>query len=121
MIRYLYPSNMLPPGFRYPASFVDLVSRAEIPTVSSWWFLCANQELADSWLRIVREWYPTRSLVPFAKDSASDDIACFDGSDLSDDPIVHWVHTFCEAPYEDRGSVKNFDAWIEEAQAFGEL
>lgn len=113
---YLYSAELLPSGFRFPRAFVDFVSGGEIPYLEPWWFLCEFPERADGWMRIVRESYPQRPLVPFAKWEGSDDIACFDGSAVSDDPIVYYVHTFAKSPFEARGWVENFDRWLENAK-----
>ena len=113
---YLFPLEVLPTGFQFPRSFTNFVSGGEIPYLEPWWFICEDAKLADGWLKIVKDWYPKRPLVPFAKYEGTDDIACFDGSAVSNDPIVHYVHTFAESPYEARGWVPNFDAWLARAQ-----
>ncbi|MEJ0058386.1 MAG: hypothetical protein WDM79_01785 [Terricaulis sp.] len=116
MTQYFYSPEELPPGFQFPTTFMEFVTLDQASTLYPWWFLCEDSNLADGWLRIVREWYPTRPLVPSAKFDISDDIACFDGSGVSDDPIVHYVHAFAEAPHEARGWVENFDRWLENAK-----
>jgi hypothetical protein len=63
-------------------------------------------------VRTLQEQFPYRTLVPFAKTGASDDVACFDGTDTSGDPKVLLIHTFCSPGWEDRGSVDNFDEWL---------
>ncbi|MCT8343389.1 hypothetical protein LG003_11140 [Photorhabdus kleinii] len=53
--------------------------------------------------------YPERQLVPFAKVSYSDDIACFDSSDISGDPKIFFIHAFASTGWEDRRNLNNFD------------
>lgn len=67
---------------------------------------------SDAWIKTLREAYPDRSLVPFAKYSYTDDIACFEADSASSDPVVHYIHAFTTPGWEDRGHVKNFSEWL---------
>lgn len=113
---YLLSDEELPEGFRYPASFVRTVSSVPAPYFAPWWFLAEHPDLSREWLEMVREEYPSRVLIPFAKYDVYDDIACFDGTDCSGDPIVHFVHFAASPGWEGRGNVPNFDAWLEVAK-----
>jgi hypothetical protein len=113
---YLNPQSDLPEGFRFPKSYLDFLRQEALPDLDPWWFLCESQEDADDWLEIVKEQYPERKLVPFAKFGALDDIACFDGADTTGNPKVYYVHTFTSPGWEDRGWVDDFDAWLENAK-----
>ena len=75
----------------------------------------------EAWLEEISNQYPSRKLVPFAKINYSDDIACFDASVNSNDPIVHYVHSYASPGWEDRGSVKNFDEWLKLALKDSEI
>jgi hypothetical protein len=75
-----------------------------------------SQRDADGWLLTVKRLYPERKLVPFALRMGSDDIACFDGSTSSADPVVYLVHAYASSGWEDRGSVANFEAWLKVAE-----
>ncbi len=113
----LISPEKLPKGFRYPARFTEFCAVSAETDIKPWSIL-ETQDDVEGWLEIVQEWYPTRSLIPFAQhDVTGDDIACFDGNDRTGNPRVHLVHSFASAGWEDRGSVANFDAWISEVVA----
>lgn len=106
----------LPKGFRYPVNFDKYCAATPEANIKPWSIL-ETRESADIWLDIVQEWYPERCLVPFAQHIVTgDDIACFDGNDRTGNPEVHLVHSFASAGWEDRGSVPNFEAWLELVQ-----
>lgn len=107
----------LPDGFEYPHSFMEFIKREPLLDLTPWWFLHKYTGTSEAWLKTVREQYPNRQLVPFAKIEHTDDVACFDASEPSSDPIVHYVHTYASPGWEDRGHVGNFDAWLEAAIA----
>lgn len=116
MAHYLYSKQELPQGFSFPSSFLDIVNRDPVLDLDPWWFLYEFEEVAKTWLLEMKKQYPNRSLIPFAKVTYSDDIACFDGTDRSGDPKVYYVHTFASPGWEDRGNVNNFDDWLKLAK-----
>jgi hypothetical protein len=120
--RFLYPPESLPPGFQFPAAYLEVVNGSVLPKLMPWWFLAKNERLALFWQGILREQYPDRSLVPFAKWDTSDDLACFDGTDTSGNPAVLLIHTFTTPGWENRGTLPDFGAWMvmaaEDARAF---
>ncbi|MCR1000739.1 SMI1/KNR4 family protein [Serratia rubidaea] len=116
MAYYLYSKEELPSGFKYPLSFLEIVSKEDVLDLDPWWFLYEFEDFAKQWLFEIKKQYPTRQLVPFAKTSYSDDIVCFDGSDESGEPKVFFVHAFASPGWEDRGSVSNFDEWLKIAK-----
>lgn len=113
---YLYTEKELPENFYFPSSFLDMVKMDQVLDLDPWWFLYEFENVAKQWLSEIKKQYPDRNLVPFAKISYSDDIACFDGDDKSGDPKVYYVHAFASPGWEDRGSVENFDKWLKLAQ-----
>lgn len=116
MTHYLYSEQELPRGFCFPASFLDMVHRDFVLDLEPWWFLYEFEDFAKQWLLEIERLYPNRSLVPFAKVSYSDDIACFDGNDKSGNPKVYYVHAFASPGWEDRGCVGSFDEWLKLAK-----
>jgi len=104
----------IPPAFEFPFAFNAWVEQGG-PEELSWWDVF-DAEKTQVWLRILRKLYPSRSLVPFAKFIANDDVACFDGADRSGNPVVHYVHSFADSGWEDRGSVPSFEHWLEDAR-----
>jgi hypothetical protein len=72
-------------------------------------------ETASGWLTLLRKRYPSRSLVPFARNDHTDDFACFDGTDMSGDPKVFYVNAEPSPGADNIGEVVNFDAWLKDA------
>lgn len=113
---YLYAKTDLPDDFKYPDAYIDIMSLGVIPDLEPWSFICEFKESASFWMSEMKKQYPTRKLVPFAKLNYSDDIACFDGEDISGDPIVYYVHAFASAGWEDRGYTDSFAEWLKMAR-----
>jgi hypothetical protein len=113
---FLFSREQLPPGFRYPELFLKTIEGSEHPDIEPWWFLCVQETTALFWLRSLKEQYPSRTLVPFAKIEDSDDVACFDGCDVSGNPLVKYVHAFASIGWEDRGETRDFASWLLEAR-----
>ncbi|MDF7783976.1 SMI1/KNR4 family protein [Pantoea stewartii] len=112
---YLYTKDELPDDFRYPASYAEIMSMDIIPDIESWSFICESQESSSFWMNELKERYPTRKLVPFAKLNYSDDIACFDVTNTTGDPRVYYVHAFSSPGWENRGYVDSFNEWLKMA------
>lgn len=117
MDKYLFEDYPLPVGFTFPTSYVEMVSASEYTDLDPWWFLAENKELSVWWADILRNLYPSRSLIPFAKHGGSDDIACFDGTDTSGNPKVYYVHAFASIGWEHRGEAQDFEQWLKEVKA----
>ena len=103
----------LPHNFKYPLSYLEFftLSQQELD-VDPWWFLCLHNQAMQDWYVELKRQYPNRSLIPFAKLSYNDDVACFDGHDNSGNPKVHYVHAFASEGWEDKGHVADFTAWL---------
>ena len=114
-------SAAAPTGFVFPRSFKTMAARVDLPDISPmfWMFELESDGIPD-WTEILAEQFPERSLVPFAKDGGSDDVYCFDGSDLSGDPVVLLIHSFTDPGWEYRGEWFNFDSWFAGAVEFHE-
>ena len=109
--------GLTPPGFVLPRAYVALLAEAPLPDLDPWWFLAESPDLAVFWWTTLQEQYPTRRLVPFAKrDDRGDDLAAFDGSDVSGEPRVFYVHAYSTPGWEHRGEAANFVAWLENAK-----
>lgn len=116
MAAYLFEDDDLPEGFRFPASFLRLMAATPIPYYQPWWFLTAYRDEAREWLQALREDYPSRVLIPFAKYGSEAEIACFDGADLSGNPVVCYVGADMKPGQEDHGRAADFDAWLQDAK-----
>lgn len=113
---YLYAKTELTDDFKYPDTYIDIMSLEIIPDLEPWSFICEFKGSASFWMSEMKKQYPTRKLVPFAKLNYSDDIACFDGEDISGDPKVYYVHAFASAGWEDRGYTDSFAEWLKMAR-----
>lgn len=102
-------------GFRFPDSYLDLV-KAGLPDIEPWWWLALYKESSTFWADTLKEQFPYRELIPFAKDGGSDDVACFDGADSSGNPKVLYIHGFCSHGYEWRGEAKDFTEWLRQIE-----
>lgn len=107
----MFEDHSLPSDFRFPQSYLDLLG-GELPDIEPWWWLAPHRESATYWVETLRKQFPERVLVPFAKHGGSDDVACFDGSSISDDPRVLYIHAFCSPGWELRGDASNFAEWL---------
>lgn len=111
---YHPPAEMLPPGFKFPKAYLEYVNQNEIANLYPWFFMCHIQRLGsyDKWVEILKEQYPDRQLVPFAKWEETDDVACFEPSGNPDLPGIHYIHTFTDPGYEERGYCATFEEWL---------
>ena len=114
--RVMMYRNFLYPGFSFPDSFVNYVSKMELDDIEPWWFFCHASNYVYFWCEKIRDIYPERKLIPFANWRYSDDIVCFDGADISGDPKVYYIHAFASSGWEDRGYTDNFDEWLKIAR-----
>jgi hypothetical protein len=105
--------NLLPQWFEYPKELIALLSNEGID-IGPW------QILHGEWLEVrykgVKERYPERSLIPFARRLDDDDIACFDVSSPSVERGVQIIHDFASAGWEERETYLGFNEWLEAAK-----
>lgn len=117
---HLAPPGSLPPAFRYPEPYLRMASSATQPDLYPWRLLGDHGSEIPFFLDIVRKRYPDKVLIPFARrdDSASGDLACFDGDDATGNPKIYF-HVFGdtrEVPWTKRFSIAGFSGWLQEAQ-----
>jgi hypothetical protein len=98
----------LPDGFDYPAEFIRVVELG-LTNLEPWWIFDGDQ----LWSRTegLRERYPDRKLVPFARREDNDDVACWD---LAVGDVVI-VHDFASAGREQRARFPDFYSWLRKA------
>lgn len=109
---FFLENKIIPNGFKYSDSYVKYVGN-DFPDFDPWDFYGDDLRFAFDGLK---DRYPSRIVVPFARRNDNDDIACFDASVPSDDPIVVIIHDFASPGWEDRGELENFDAWVKLAK-----
>lgn len=113
--KYLFEDNPHPSEFKFPQSYVDLMTTG-FPDIEPWWWLTSHKDSFVYWDETLRKQFPSRSLVPFAKDGSSDDVACFDRSDSSKNPKILTIHSFCSPGWELRGEASSFSEWLKEKE-----
>ena len=116
MTRWKIDPAHLPAGFRYPRAFDHLLEREMVRL----WNFCVL-EAEDAWERMagMRRRYPTRLLVPFAKDGRSDDVACFEhgsGPGFTAHRVV-LVDDHAPPGFEDCGSHPDLLGWLRDTLA----
>jgi len=109
---FFLPESILPKGFMYPDSYVKFVN-GELPDLEPWHLFYNHLEFRFNGLK---QRYPKRSLVPFARRGDNDDVACFDASVSSDNPNVIIIHDWASEGWENRGEHIDFLAWVELAK-----
>ncbi len=100
-----------PTGFKYPKAYVDFVV-SDFPNLEPWHFFYSKLDYRFLGLK---ERYPSKELVPFARRQDNDDIACFDAK--TNDGRVLIIHDFASPGWEERLSLDNFEAWLDLAKA----
>ena len=110
--QYLPSRDRLPEGFNLPPAYVDVVRSGHLPDIEPWWWLCIRKQSYDFWFEKLKEQFPDRILVPFAKMEDSDDLACFDGGCQIGSPKVLYIHAYTTSGWEHRGEESDFDAWL---------
>lgn len=100
----------LPEGFTYPREFIRIIelglSNLEPWQVMSGYFLVERS-------RGLRERYPDRILVPFARRQDNDDVACWDLK-LGEERVAI-VHDFASPGWERRAEFAGFNDWLRQA------
>jgi hypothetical protein len=98
-----------PVGFVYPRQFLHILELGLVNLEP--WYIVEGDELR----RIVsglRERYPDRGLVPFARRQDNDDVACWEGEQGE---AVFTVHDFASPGWEQRARFDDFWAWFRRA------
>lgn len=120
---FLYNFPILPNGFVFPKTYIDLIMNNNIIEIEPWSFLCRDKGMSLSYYGSMLIKYKDHPLVPFA---IADDqsgffndgyiiLACFDGKDTSGDPKVYF-HDYGyrgeEPSWENRYHLDNFSTWF---------
>jgi hypothetical protein len=75
-----------PDWFNYPQPFLRVVER-NLVLIDPWWIF--DGHFAAEKMNGLKDRYPTRNLVPFAKNQGNDDVACWEQGRLAQVVIVH--------------------------------
>ena len=105
----IYDVSKVYQEFNYPKEFLKIV---ELNLVDfDFWYLMSKEQV-EKRIKGLKERYPDRELVPFARRDDSDDIACFD---IKKNSKVQIIHDFASAGYEQRKEYNTFWEWSKEA------
>jgi len=113
MTLYLDIENL--PNYPFPRKFIEFAQTEPKIDIEPWWLLVHKEGKINSWHNKLKELYPKRTLVPFAKFSANDDIACFDAEDLSGNPRVLIIHAYASEGWELHDEHPDFTDWLKKA------
>ncbi len=101
----LLDKNVLPENFSYPSALQKII---ELNLVNfDIWYLFDKQNGLKR-LEGLRKRYPDRVLVPFARRSDNDDIACLG----TESEKVFIIHDFASAGHEERETYQDIWTWL---------
>ena len=95
--------------FEYPKEFLKIVHLGLVNF--DFWYLM-DYEQTEWRIKGLKERYPDRKLVPFARRGDNDDIVCFD---IDRGGRVQKIHDFASAGWEQRKDYESFWDWFREA------
>lgn len=105
----LLNSTELPQEFKYPKAVIKLI---ELGMVNyEVWYFFDKYSLRERYAGL-KERYPNRELVPFARRGDNDDIACFE---VNKGETVQIIHDYASQGYEQRHVYENFWDWFRDA------
>lgn len=123
---FFFDLPILPRGFSFPPSYLELARGHAIADLAPWKFLFLDMPCSLHYYGAMLQKYPDKPLVPFA--IANDPsgmfndgyvvLACFDGDDRSGNPKVYF-HDYGsrkQVNWSDRYCLDNFTAWLQIAQ-----
>ena len=105
----LLREDELPHGFAYPGAFRRAVARG-LTHLEPWWVLRGDQ--LRSRIGGLRERFPDRKLVPFARREDNDDVACWEAGGGEE---VFVIHDYSSNGWEQRRVFPDFYAWLRQA------
>lgn len=93
----------------YPEEFLKVVD-LNLIDLDLWYIM--PEERVKNRIKGLKNRYPARKLIPFAKRDDCDDIACFE---VGKDNKVQIIHDFASAGYEQRKEYDCFWGWFRDA------
>lgn len=96
-------------GFKYPEAFLKAIE-LNLLDFDLWYIMDEDRVLNR--IKGLRERYPNRKLIPFARRDDNDDIACFE---VEKGEKVQIIHDFASLGYEQRKEYEDFWKWLENA------
>ena len=105
----LLQSNEVPSGFAYPHAFLRVMT-LELTNLEPW-YIPEGPALRKA-IAGLRERYPNRNLVPFARRQDNDDVACWESGQ---NESVFVIHDFAAPGWEQRAQFADFWSWFKQA------
>ena len=93
--------------YEYPEAYKKLVELNLIDF--DMWYLIESEQATRRY-HDLKQRYPNRQLVPFARRDDNDDIACFE---IGKGDVVQLIHDFASEGYEQRGEFQDVWEWLE--------
>lgn len=100
-------SNIL--NFKFPDAFMKTVELNLIDF--DVWYILDKESFFERY-KGLKERYPTRMLIPFARRDDCDDVACFE---VNKPDKVEIIHDFASVGFEQRKEYSNFWEWLKSA------
>lgn len=98
-----------PRNFEFPEEFTRIVN-LNLTNIEPWYILESNQ-LEDK-MDGLKKRYPARALIPFARRTDNDDVACFEVGKL---PQILVIHDFASTGWEQHEVYDTFWDWLRKA------
>ena len=99
--------------YRFPIKYQSFIELGV--SDFGYWYLIPNEQL-NSRIIGLKQRYPDRKLIPFARRDDCDDIACFD-VDIPDKVLI--IHDFAKNGYELKKTYNDLSEWFQDV--IGEL
>lgn len=96
-------------NYSYPEEFKKIVD-LNLVDLDLWYLM--NKEQVEIRIKGLKDRYPQRKLIPFARRDDGDDIACFE---VGKENRVQIIHDFASAGYEQRKEYECFWDWFRDA------
>lgn len=109
MTEIILNENEIPTWFNYPQEFLRIVEQQLLDFDP--WVIMQGQALRTRF-KGLKERYPERSLIPFARREDNDDVACWEKNGLSKIVIIH---DFASPGYENKEEFDCFWNWLRSA------
>lgn len=96
-------------GFQYPQSFMKVIE-LNLKDFDLWGIMDEGQVMQR--IEGLKQRYPNRKLIPFARRYDNDDIACFE---IGKGECVQIIHDYASEGYEQRKEFVDLWQWLEMA------
>lgn len=108
-MKQLLNEEELPVGFYYPAGFKRIVSQGLLDFDP--WVILQDDKLTTRFNGIKNR-YPSRKLIPFARREDNDDVACWE---VNKPGKVIIIHDFASEGFENIKEIESFWGWLRSA------